>query len=175
MKKLEEALALFLEAGRAGHAESQYQLGIAYWKGLGTPVNTAEAVKWLEKAATQHHKDACKKLPKLLTSLGHADEAARGVAKRKTEETALVLTVAMGMAFLNGVGVPLNTELGLKYLQQAFENGKYDVAMDIAVLYGDGAHGVKRDFGLAVHWLTRAAEKGTDHHLKEGKVGSMFK
>src|ERR1051326_495598 len=49
----EEILKLKIMAD-TGHAPSQYTLGVVYFYGSGVPRDTAEAVKWFRKAATQH-------------------------------------------------------------------------------------------------------------------------
>ncbi len=41
-----------------GDAEAQYNLAVAYGKGIGVTQNHQEAVKWLRKAAEQGHPEA---------------------------------------------------------------------------------------------------------------------
>jgi uncharacterized membrane protein YeaQ/YmgE (transglycosylase-associated protein family) len=47
-----------MEGAQKGNANFQYGLGFAYLKGLGTAVNSKQAVFWFEKAAGQGHAEA---------------------------------------------------------------------------------------------------------------------
>lgn len=46
-------VALITEAASAGHAQSQYALGVMYMKGIGAPQNVDAAIAWLERASIQ--------------------------------------------------------------------------------------------------------------------------
>lgn len=54
----EAAVASHLLAAELGHVESQYVLGISYYRGEGVEVNLEEAAYWYEQAANQEHADA---------------------------------------------------------------------------------------------------------------------
>lgn len=48
----------YFEAARKGHADAQYSLGILFLTGSGVEQNSAEAMRWIEKAAAAGHADA---------------------------------------------------------------------------------------------------------------------
>lgn len=48
-----KALALFEKAAKAGHRDGQYNAGLAYMRGIGTPINMTKAYSWFLKAAYQ--------------------------------------------------------------------------------------------------------------------------
>jgi TPR repeat protein len=56
--RMAPAFALYTRAARAGIAEAEYRLALAYLEGKGVPPSRAEAVHWLELAATHGEIDA---------------------------------------------------------------------------------------------------------------------
>ncbi len=50
-----KAVQLFTNAAQAGHAESQYQLGLMYMKGWGVGRNVKDAYRWLNLAEQSGH------------------------------------------------------------------------------------------------------------------------
>jgi TPR repeat protein len=77
------AFSLFKEAAELGHADSQFDLSYMYLQGIGTRLDRAEGMKWLEKAAAQGQRDAVKLLKELQElekspeAAGHQKPAAR--------------------------------------------------------------------------------------------------
>ncbi len=58
----QQAFAAFKHAAEQGVAEAQFQLGVMYRDGLGTPQDNSEAVKWFNRAAEQGNRAAEKSL-----------------------------------------------------------------------------------------------------------------
>jgi len=54
----ESALQAWRSAAEGGHAEAQFNLGIAYAKGLGTLADMSEAARWWRRAATHGNTNA---------------------------------------------------------------------------------------------------------------------
>ena len=52
------AAQAYFEAARQGHAEAQYSLGILFLTGSGVTQSSAQARKWIARAAAQGHADA---------------------------------------------------------------------------------------------------------------------
>ena len=50
-----QTVELFEDAAKSGHPMSQYVLGIMHVRGIGVEQNGQEAVKWLDKAATENN------------------------------------------------------------------------------------------------------------------------
>jgi TPR repeat protein len=44
-----------ISLARQGRADSQYQVGLCYYYGLGVDADTDKALYWLKKASVQHH------------------------------------------------------------------------------------------------------------------------
>ena len=64
-----KAVQLFTSAAGAGHAESQYQLGLMYMKGWGVARNVKEAYHWLNLAEQSGHSQAGRAKEALVTQL----------------------------------------------------------------------------------------------------------
>jgi len=62
IKSYEQAIAVCQEAADAGHAQSQYVLGVMFLEGKGVQKNSQEGVRWLQSASRQGHVPARVKL-----------------------------------------------------------------------------------------------------------------
>lgn len=63
--------------------------------------------------------------------------------------------------YLEGNGLEKNLQLGVAWLQAAFELGdNVEAAHDMALIYEFGRHGVEIDVFAAAEWFQKAAEKG---------------
>ncbi|PYK36545.1 MAG: hypothetical protein DME60_14605, partial [Verrucomicrobia bacterium] len=111
-----------------GDRESEYQLGICYYKGDGVAKDFAEAVKWLRKAA--EHNDA-----EAQSDLGACYYNGYGVAKdyveaikwfrKAAEQGSYVPAQTMvGLCYRNGQGVPKDYVEAYKWLLLAAARGE---------------------------------------------------
>ncbi len=64
-----KAVQLFTNAAKAGHAESQYQLGLMYMKGWGVVRNVKDAYYWLSLAEQSGHSQAGRAKEALVSQL----------------------------------------------------------------------------------------------------------
>lgn len=64
---------------------------------------------------------------------------------------------AIGLAYLNGIGVEVNRALGLARITRAAEGGLPEAMEKLAGLYWTGS-GVARDYTAATYWLERLVE-----------------
>jgi TPR repeat protein len=64
-----KAVQLFTNAAQAGHAESQYQLGLMYMKGWGVVRNVKDAYHWLSLAEQSGHSQAARAKEALVSQL----------------------------------------------------------------------------------------------------------
>jgi TPR repeat protein len=77
------AFSLFKESAELGHADAQFDLSYMYLQGIGTKLDRAEGMKWLERAAAQGQRDAVKLQKELQEqekspeATGHQKPAAR--------------------------------------------------------------------------------------------------
>ncbi len=113
------AYASFLAAAKEGHADSQFNVGLMYEKGIGIGKNEKDAVLWYSKAASQGNASA-------QFNLGVLYEHGRGTnvdfAKanewyRKASEQGDALAIGnLGMLYVRGQGVKENKTAGVALL-----------------------------------------------------------
>ena len=76
-----EAVKWYRKAAEQGHADAQYNLGLAYRYGRGVPKDDAEAVKWYWKAAEQGDAEAQGNLGSMyFNGTGVSKDAIEGLA-----------------------------------------------------------------------------------------------
>ena len=113
------AYASFLAAAKEGHADSQFNVGLMYEKGIGIGKNEKDAVLWYGKAASQGNASA-------QFNLGVLYENGRGTnvdfAKanewyRKASVQGDALAIGnLGMLYVRGQGVKENKTAGVALL-----------------------------------------------------------
>ncbi len=113
------AYASFLAAAKEGHADSQFNVGLMYEKGIGIGKNEKDAVLWYSKAASQGNASA-------QFNLGVLYEHGRGTnvdfAKanewyRKASAQGDALAMGnLGMLYVRGQGVKENKTAGVALL-----------------------------------------------------------
>jgi TPR repeat protein len=54
-KNYESSLYWFMKAGLQGHAESLYQVGVCFFRGIGTTVNLEKSLTWFKMANVKRH------------------------------------------------------------------------------------------------------------------------
>ena len=59
------AIDYYTQAANAGHADSQFYLGLMYKTGIGTAADPDKAKHWLKRAADQGDEEAQKELNNL--------------------------------------------------------------------------------------------------------------
>ncbi|MBW2737830.1 MAG: sel1 repeat family protein [Deltaproteobacteria bacterium] len=104
-KNLKEAVTWYQKAAEQGHAGAQYNLAAAYTSGQGVKKDAKLSLKWMVSAAERGHQSAVNFFLK---------GAEKGNAAAQHQ---------LGGMYLNGKGVPKNTDEGLKWYKKAAEQG----------------------------------------------------
>jgi S1-C subfamily serine protease len=131
-KQVEELKA----KAEAGDAESEYRLGLCYFKGRGVTKDEAVAFRWSRKAAEQNYAPA-------QNNLGAAYATGRGVVKdnaaafkwyrKAAEQNYAVAQNNLGAAYFNGQGVVKDYVEGYKWWLLAAAQGDENAKKNIAV------------------------------------------
>ena len=158
----EQALRHLRSAAHRGGARAQFELGVAYDRGIGVTQNYATAAVWYEKAAAQGLTEAIYNLATLF------DEGL-GAPKDHTAAIAWYRDAARGGSALaennignlheKGLGVPQNYALAVEWYAKAAARGLPIAQNNLATMYHLG-HGVARDFKAAARWYGVAARQG---------------
>jgi TPR repeat protein len=73
-----DAFQIYARRAQGGDADAQFQVALAYLEGRGIPASRVEAMRWLERAATQGHTDAKVLLATLLLQGGVSEDLGIG-------------------------------------------------------------------------------------------------
>ncbi len=149
---------------QAGDAETAYQLGLAFFSGIGVKQDTPESAKWFRAAAEQNH-------PGALYRLGRCYAEGLGVEKDMKEAVECYFKAAehgnaeaqfeLGKCCETGTGVPQDDAEAIERYRQAAEQGLAEAQCALANLYlkSEEAGGTANEFN-ALLWFFRAAEHG---------------
>jgi len=116
------ALSWDFKAARQDWPKSQYNLGVCFRDGIGTPVNLEKAFYWYRKAARNGVTEA--KLSVAICCLhGHGTEQDFPQAihwlQQASDDGNAEAKMRLGVAYIQGVGCPVDTQKGLSLLHQA--------------------------------------------------------
>ncbi|MDE0391318.1 MAG: tetratricopeptide repeat protein [Rhodospirillales bacterium] len=131
-----EGRSVLLTMAVQGHASSQYLLGIMHLEGSEVPLDRAEAIKWLSRAAAQRHEGAHTHLAGMAE---HGDVAAH---------------LALGLIARDIAG---NSMAAARHLRAAAAAGNPQGLLALGALYSTGS-AVERDGAEATGLFRSAAE-----------------
>ncbi|MFJ1330734.1 hypothetical protein [Capnocytophaga canimorsus] len=170
----EKAFELFLESANKGYSGAQYDLGLAYYGGIGISQDYNEAVKWFRKSAEQG--DASGQ-----NSLGLMYESGFGVPQDYNEAVKWYRKSAeqgnasgqnnLGLMYRNGLGVSKDYNEAVKWYRKSAEQGYALGQNNLGTMYYNG-QGVSKDYNEAVKWYRKAAEQG--NAFGQSNLGTMY-
>ena len=158
----EDQIKLLETAARRGLAEAQYELGVAYDRGLGVTQNHATAAGWYHRAAEQGLTDAQYNLATLYDEgLGTPRdyEQAREWYIRAADAGEARAMNNLGYIHEKGLTGVRNYEKAVVWYRRAAREGLAIAQSNLAALHYLG-RGVPRDFEQAYRWYKAAAEQG---------------
>ena len=158
----EQALRHLRSAAHRGSARAQFELGVAYDRGVGVTQNYATAAIWYEKAAAQGLTEAIYNLATLFDEGLSApkDHAAALTWYRQAARAGNPLAENnIGNLHEKGLGVPQDYVRAVEWYGKAAVRGLAIAQNNLATMYHLG-HGVARDFKAAARWYRMAAEQG---------------
>ena len=158
----EDQIKLLETAARRGLAEAQYELGVAYDRGLGVTQNHATAAGWYQRAAEQGLTDAQYNLATLFDEgLGTPRDAAmaRHWYSRAADAGQPRAMNNLGYLYEKGLGGSRDYGMAVVWYHRAARTGLAIAQSNLAALHYLG-RGVPRDFEEASRWYRAAAEQG---------------
>lgn len=167
-------LAIWRALAESGDPLAQVMLGNAYRYGFGVPVDPAEAMKWIKRAA-----DGGNARGQYL--LGESYEYGNGVPRSVDEAMKWYGLAAaqgdtwaqynLGVIYQFGNGVRKDNRAAAEWYRKGAEGGNRDAQYNLAVLYDNG-QGVSRDLVEAAKWYRLAAEQGEP--LAQNNLAVMY-
>ncbi|MGR6981111.1 tetratricopeptide repeat protein [Testudinibacter sp. P27/CKL/0425] len=153
----EKAMAYYLQAAEANHAEAQYQSALLYQDAD----NLERAIFWFEQAAKQQHSEAILELGMIYYLTDDLQDYAKARAyfeqAEKLGNAGAVYSV--GLLYENGFGVEGNTALALEKFKTAAEMGDAEAQVRLGDYYVEGT-GTQPDNQQAEFWYQKAADQG---------------
>ena len=158
----EDQIKLLETAARRGLAEAQYELGVAYDRGLGVTQNHATAAGWYHRAAEQGLTDAQYNLATLYDEgLGTPRDVgqAREWYIRAADAGEPRAMNNLGYLYEKGIAGVRDYGKAVVWYRRAARQGLAIAQSNLAALHYLG-RGVSRDFEQAHRWYSAAAEQG---------------
>ena len=158
----EDQIKLLETAARRGLAEAQYELGVAYDRGLGVTQNHATAAGWYQRAAEQGLTDAQYNLATLFDEgLGTPRdfEQAREWYMRAADAGEARAMNNLGYIYEKGLTGVRDYGKAVVWYSLAAHEGLAIAQSNLAALHYLG-RGLPRDFEQAHRWYKAAAEQG---------------
>lgn len=132
------AFALYVKAAQGGHAESQYQVGFRYRRGLGVAVDPAKAMEWFKRAAAAGNGYAKEDLGELYETgeFGPRDAARAFQYTLEAVQSGQVVFAHYRLArmYEDGRGTPADPVQALRWMTEAARFGNADAIRRAAAL-----------------------------------------
>ncbi len=159
-----KALALYQQAAQAAYAPAQYMIGLYYEKALGgLEMNQKLAFDWYTKAADQKFKRAYLALANLYKSQKNWEKyffwiqttASEGIAEGQ---------LALGIAFRDGMGTPINLKEAIKWFLEASKQdsaqASAEAEYELGKIYLKNTELGAPNYTQAYKWIEESAKKG---------------
>lgn len=150
-----EARQWFLRAAIQAHPKAQYNLGVMLEHGEGGPRNIYQAVSWYRRAADLGELDAAYNCAVLLEDLQKHEESFRFFLRVANQGDSRA-EMAVGGAYLYGIGVPKDSDEAVRWLRKADEHGNLDATYQLGSYYRRC-----KKYLEAIGYLRRAGQGGS--------------
>lgn len=165
----DKALPLFVAAGKAGHAESNFRAAICYEYGWGTRKDPAKAEQFYRQSASKNHPGAMTRLGKACFTgdlgLGRREKEGFKWLKRATEAADAQYNTApyeLGLLHETGYGDDIfhDEAYAAQLFTTAAEFGHAEASFRLGDAYEHGKLNCPQDPALSVHFYNGAAQQG---------------
>ncbi|MBX3456651.1 tetratricopeptide repeat protein [Ferrovibrio sp.] len=159
---LSEAVRLLQKSASAGHAASQYLLGVVYLNGHGVTRNPALAWQSLQAAAKSGNNEARNALGQMLhkgNGVPRDPAAAAEWFRLAAAEGNNEAMANLGFLYMNGLGVTKDLQKGLELTQTAADAGVTEAQHNLGWIYEKG-EAIDKNIAEALRWYLLAAENG---------------
>ncbi|RTE85503.1 MULTISPECIES: tetratricopeptide repeat protein [Gammaproteobacteria] len=175
-----EAFPACLSDAQEGNEHAQRFVGFMYREGRGVRRDPQEGYKWYLRSAEQGNSDAMLQVAQMnLNGVGTPRNPHLYYQWNLTLATSGDYTKKntglynLGVAYQEGIGVPVNYRKALDYFVEAANEGLITNAMfNIGTLYKNGPTGVRQDPYQAFHWFERAAKRKDAEAM--ALIGEMY-
>lgn len=159
-----EFARLLRQAAERGYAVAQFNLGLAYSRGDGVPIDDEQALNWMLASAKNGY-DRAKPIIDRESQMRAEVAAKRSDAReldeirQKAEQGDAGSQYAFATRLEDGRGVERDMSKAMEWYRKAAEAGNSKAQSYLGVIYERG-RGVPHDYAEAVRWYGLAAERG---------------
>ncbi|MBF0425725.1 MAG: sel1 repeat family protein [Magnetococcales bacterium] len=169
-RSYEKALHHYTLAAEAGRPEAQYNLGLLYQRGLGVTPDAEVAQIWYRRSAEQGFAPAMHNLASLLSPAAAREWYRRAALAGYTPAMNNLAQLLSRRTPPHGDPTAADLAEATSWWRRGAEKGDTESAFWYGVALLDG-RGVTSDPTGALHWLNKAAERGSsDAHLILGRI-----
>jgi hypothetical protein len=150
-----------------GDAEAQYRIGRMYEFGNGYPMDKAQGIAWVRKAAAQGHADAEQELGVVYATgdgVPQDDVQAAAWFRKAADHGDATAQYNLGLLYAKGQGVAKDYAQSVDWWRKAASQGNVDAQFKLAVVYHTG-EGAAQDEVAALANATLAARNGDKENL----------
>lgn len=152
-----------LKSAEKGDAESQYQMGLDYYrKGEKDPANYSQAVAWYKKAALQGHPSAQNNLGVMYRyGLGVPKDALEAMKwyRLAADKDSLSAYNVGKLYYYKTTGIPQSYPESMKWFQKAQKEGSVGAEYYLGLMYLRG-QSVEKNCNTAMTMFKESAERG---------------
>jgi TPR repeat protein len=153
VKDKAKLLRAYQVMAEAGNGDAQHDLGMRYLRGEGVPINRAEGIQWLRRAAGQQHAAAMFELARLALEDGGEAEAGKLLLSAAEQGHPGAQYQYATLRAAGKFGAMDDAEVN-QWLQAAAEQGHVEAQLMLASRIAG------RDQTTAIEWYRKAAERG---------------
>ena len=167
-KDYQTALNIWRGYAQKGHAEAQYALGVAYYKGEGVKKNLDQAIAWFRKAADNGHQIA-------MFNLGAAYWEGRGVRqnyaqaaewwRRSAEKGEAVAQYNLALCYHSGKGVEFDLQKAKHWIERAVKQNHPDAEQVRLIIEKEIGQSPPRQTSDNTKTESRAAQSGSGNYV----------
>jgi len=154
--------ARWVKDAEAGNPEAEFNLGLVYLQGDGTPKDAAKAAAWLEKSALQGYAEAQFRLGRMYArGEGVPTDLAKafGWIERAAGQGHAEAQFELAGMYARGEGVPTDPAKAVEWMEKAANQGHAKAQGFVGWMYTEG-RGVPRNVAKAAEWYQKAATQG---------------
>lgn len=161
------AVATYTELASKGNARAMNGLGLIYFKGITTPVDETQGIKWIEKAGESGYakswynlallyKDGIGKEKDINKAVSYFEKAAKAGYKEAWQKWAEI--------YKDGIDVPQDYAAALDIFRQGSEHGNVHCIYAQGYLYYKG-FGSQQNYTKALELFETASQKGNKYAM----------
>jgi TPR repeat protein len=142
-KRYSEALVIYERLASAGDPRCQVALGWLYYEGLGVTRDPEKALSLFQSAANLGLREGAFYCGRCFLQMSEYDEALKWFRASAAQNFGPAL-LWLGLAHVRGLGVAIDFEKGVHYLERAASTGNFAAQRELSVLMMKGKLGAWR-------------------------------